>query len=255
MGFVLLIACLNVASLMLARAAARRREIAVRLAIGATRWHIARQAITEGAILSIVGGAIGLLLAALLVHAITNVLPKGAMPRQNELGLDWVAVAFTAVLSAVCGAASGLMPAWQSSRADVNEALKQGGRSGTATSGALRSRGLLIAGEMALAFLLLTGGGLLLHSFARLLSLDPGFAPDHLLTMEVSVAGTAESPAPRRAQFYRHAMEQVAAVPGVRSVSAINHVPISGDVWSTQFRIEGQPMPQAGRVPELRSTG
>jgi putative ABC transport system permease protein len=248
-AFVLLIACLNVASLMLARAASKRREIAVRLAIGATRWHIARQAITEGAILSVVGGTIGLLLAYGTVQAITNLLPKGAMPRQNELGLDRVAVAFTALLSLLCGALSGLIPAWQSSKADVNEALKQGGRSGTASGNVLRSRSLLIAGEMALAFLLLTGGGLLLHSFARLLALDPGFAPDHLLTMEVSVAGTGEAPAPRRAQFYREAMDKIATVPGVTSVSAINHVPISGDVWTTQFRIEGKPIPKAGDFP------
>jgi predicted permease len=248
-GFVLLIACLNVASLMLARAAAKRREIAVRLAIGATRWHIARQAITEGAILSVIGGSIGLLLAAAAVNVISNLLPKGAMPRQNELGLDAIAVSFTAVLSLVCGALSGLIPAWQSSHGDVNEALKQGSRSGTATTGALRSRSLLIAGEMAVAFLLLTGGGLLLHSFARLLSLDPGFTADHLLTLEVSVAGTAEAPAERRGQFYREAIDKVAAIPGVKSVSAINHVPISGDVWTTSFRIDGLPIPKPGEFP------
>jgi putative ABC transport system permease protein len=107
----------------------------------------------------------------------------------------------------------------------------------------------VIAGEIALAFLLLAGAGLLLHSFARLLSLDPGFAADHLLTLRVSVAGTAASPAPYREQFYRQAMEQVAALPGVKSVSAINHVPISGDVWGTQFRIDGQPVPRPGEFP------
>jgi putative ABC transport system permease protein len=248
-GFVLLIACLNVASLMLARAAAKRREIAIRLAIGATRWHIARQAIVEGAILSTIGGAIGMLFAVAAFNAIANLLPKGAMPRQTELGLDAVAVGFTIVLSVGCGALSGLIPAWQSSRGNVNDALKQGGRPGTATAGSLRTRSLLIAGEMALAFLLLTGGGLLLHSFARLLSLDPGFAPDHLLTMEVSVAGTAESPAPRREYFYREAMGKIAAIPGVKSVSAINHVPISGDLWSTRYRIDGQPIPKPGEFP------
>jgi len=248
-GFVLLIACLNVASLMLARAAAKRREIAVRLAIGASRWHIARQAIAEGGILAAIGGAIGLALAVAAVNVISNLLPKGSMPRQNELGLDGVAVAFTVVLSLVCGALSGLIPAWQSAGYDVNDALKQGGRSGTASGGALRTRSLLIACEMAVAFLLLTGGGLLLHSFARLLSLDPGFAPHHLLTMEVSVAGTAQSPAPRRGQFYREAMDHIAAIPGVKSVSAINHAPISGDVWGTQFRVDGQPIPKPGEFP------
>jgi predicted permease len=248
-GFVLLIACLNVASLMLARAASRRREIAVRLAIGATGWHIARQAIVEGAILSGIGGTIGLLLAVGGVHALSNVLPKGAMPRQNELGLDGVAVVFTAILSLLCGTVSALIPAWQSAHGDVNDALKREGRGGTASAGTLRSRGLLVAAEMALACLLLTGGGLLLHSFAHLLSLDAGFVPDHLLTMEVSVAGTAESPAPRRAQFYHEVMDRIASVPGVRSVSAINHVPISGDMWGTHYRIDGRPIPKPGDVP------
>jgi putative ABC transport system permease protein len=248
-GFVLLIACLNVASLMLARAAARSREIAVRLAIGASRWHIARQAIAESAILSTIGGAVGLLLAIAAVSAITSMLPKGVMPRQNELGLDTAAVSFTAILSLVCGVLSGLVPAWQSFRGNVNEALKQGGRSGTSAGGTLRARSLLISAEIAVAFLLLTGGGLLLHSFARLLSLDPGFIPDHLMAMEVSVAGTGQSPAPRRAQFYRAVMDRVAAIPGVKSISAINHVPISGDVWGTSYRLEGQPIPQPGEFP------
>jgi putative ABC transport system permease protein len=248
-GFVLLIACLNVASLMLARAASKRREIAVRLAIGATRWHIARQSIAEGAVLAIVGGVIGLALAVVGVSAITNVLPKGAMPRQSELGLDAAVIAFAAILSLLCGAISGLLPAWQSSRANLNDALKQGGRSGTATGGTLRARSVLIAGEMAVAFVLLTGCGLLLHSFARLISIDPGFTPDHLVAMEVSVAGTAQSPAPRRAQFYREAMDHIAALSGVKAVSAINHVPISGDVWGTMFRIEGQPVPKPGEFP------
>lgn len=248
-GFVLLIACLNVASLMLARAAARRREIAVRLAIGATRWHITRQAITDGVLFSITGGAIGLLLAVAAVNAISNLLPPGSMPRQDELGVGVTAICFAAVLSLVCGTLSGLMPAWQSSRADLNEALKQASRSGTATGHVLRARGWLVAGEMALAFVLLTGGGLLLHSFARLLSLDAGFAPDHLLTMQISVAGTGQAPAPRREEFYREIMTKVAALPGVQAVSAINHLPISGDAWGTDYRIDGQPMPQPGEFP------
>jgi putative ABC transport system permease protein len=248
-GFVLLIACLNVASLMLARAASRRREIAVRLAIGAGAWHIAKQAITEGAILSAAGGLVGFLLAFAGVHGVAHLLPKDAMPRQNELGIDGAAAIFTAILSLLCGMVSGLIPAWQSVHADVNDALKQGGRSGTASAGMLRSRGLLVAAEMSLAFLLLTAGGLLLHSFQRLLSIDSGFTADHLLTLQVSVAGTGESPAPRREQFYRDAMDRIAAVPGVRSVSAINHVPISGDMWGTHYRIDGRPVPKPGDFP------
>lgn len=248
-GFVLLIACSNVASLMLARGAARRRETAVRLALGARRWDIARQAIVESAILSGAGAIIGLFAAIAGISALRALLPEGALPRQEELSVDNAVFLFTAILALVSGLLSGVVPAWQSSRGDVNDALKQGGRTGTAGASALRSRGLLVASETAVAFVLLTGAGLMVHSFVRLLSVDAGFQPAHLLTMQVSVAGTNQNRAPRRALFYREAMDRVAALPGVSEVSAINHVPLRGDVWSTQFRVDGQPMPKPGEFP------
>lgn len=248
-GFVLLIACSNVASLMLARTALRRRETAVRLALGASRWDLARQSIVESALLSGLGAIAGLAAAVAGIAVLKALLPEGAMPRQDELGIRAAAFGFTGVLAVISGILSAAAPAWQSSRGDVNDALKQGGRSGAAGARTLRARGFLVAAQTAIAFVLLTGAGLMLHSFARLLSVDAGFDPHHLLAMQVSVAGTAENSAPRRELFYREAMSRIAALPGVKGVSAINHVPLRGDVWGTRFRVEGEPLPKPGEFP------
>ena len=171
------------------------------------------------------------------------------MPRQGELRVDLDALAFTTLLSLLTGLLSGLMPAMRFSRADVNERLKAGGRSVTEGCQSHRAQNTLVTCELALAFVLLIGAGLMLRSFARLLSLDPGFNPSNLLSLQISVAGTKEAKPSRRELYYREVTERIAAVPGVKSVSAINHAPITGDVWGTRFRIEDRSIPLAGEWP------
>jgi predicted permease len=248
-SFVLVIACANIANLLLARASGRTREIAVRLALGATRWQLIKQAMTESGLLASGGGAIGLALAYALVTVLKAVLPPGSMPRQSEVGVDIRALLFTGVLSIVTGMLSGLLPAWRFSRGDVNESLKEGGRSGTAGRQSHRMRNALVVCEMALAFVLLIGAGLMLRSFGRLLSIDPGFDPANLLTLQISVSGTKQGDPARRELYYREVNERISAVPGVNSVSAVNHAPITGDVWGTRFRIAGRPEPLPGEWP------
>ena len=250
-GFVLLIACANVANLMLARAAGQRREMAVRRALGATRWQLARQSMTEGAVLAVCGGALGVGLAYAGVAALRAVLPPGAMPRQQELGVEWLALAFTAGLSVLTGLVAGVFPALQFAGADVNEGLKEGGRGGSEGRSGNRMRGALVTVETSLAFVLLMGAGLMLRSVGELLTLDPGFDAKGLLSMEVSVAGTRQAAPALRANYYREVMERIRATPGVAAVSAINHAPLTGDVWGTRFRIVGRPDPRPGEWPAV----
>jgi putative ABC transport system permease protein len=248
-GFVLLIACANVANLMLARAAGRRREIAVRLALGASRWQLARQAITESTLLAALGGAIAIAMAYAGVYALESILPPGAMPRQSELKIDPESLIFTTLLSIVTGIATGFLPAWHFSKGDIHDALSQGSRSGTENPRSHRTRSLLVISEIALAFVLLIGAGLMLRSFARLLSLNPGFDPSNLLSLQLSVSGTRQADPARRGLYYQEVLGRVRSVPGVQLASAINHPPITGDVWGTRFRLEGRPEPVAGEWP------
>jgi putative ABC transport system permease protein len=248
-SFVLLIACANIANLLLARASGRSREIAVRLALGATRRQLIKQAMTESGLLAVCGGMVGLVLAYSIVKLLNTALPPGSMPRQGEIRVDLGALVFTAVLSVLTGMLSGLVPAWRFSRGDVNDSLKEGGRSGTAGREGHRARNAFVICEMALAFVLLIGAGLMLRSFASLLSVDPGFERANLLSLQLSVSGTKQADAARRELYYREVNERVAAVPGVSSVSAVNHAPITGDVWGTRFRIAGRPEPLPGEWP------
>lgn len=248
-GFVLLIACANVANLMLARAGSRRREVAVRLALGATRWQLACQSIVETGLLAVLGGAIGLALAIAIVEALAVLLPPETLPRQREIGVDLYVMLFSAVLSMTTGIAAGLIPAWHSTQGDVGDALKEGGRGGSEGRTAHRTRSILVVTEIALAFVLLIGAGLMVRSFSRLLSLDPGFDAANLLTLDMSVAGTRQEDPARRLQFYRQVLERTASLPGVQSASLINHPPITGDVWGTRFRLQGQPEPLPGEWP------
>jgi putative ABC transport system permease protein len=241
-GFVLLIACANVANLMLARAAGRQRDTAVRIALGASRWQLARQAIAESAVLAMLGGVLGLALASTAVPAINAALPAGTLPRQAEVAVDWQMFAYSGVLALLTGVLAGLFPAWHSWRGAVSETLKRKGQ----TQG---TRNVLVIAEVALAFVLLTGAGLMVRSFAALLSQDGGFDPANLLTLEVSVSGTRQADPARRLIFYREVLERIAALPGVRGAGAVNHTPITGDVWGTRYRVEGQPEPLAGEWP------
>jgi putative ABC transport system permease protein len=241
-GFVLLIACANVANLLLASASARQKEVALRLALGASRWRIVRQLLTESLLLSLLGGGCGLLLAVWGGEAI-RALGADQIPRADQVAVDGAALGFTLLLAVVTGAAFGLAPAWQATRVDLNRTLKEGGRSGSAAARQPLRNALVIA-EVALSLLLLVGAGLMIKSFWRLLNVDPGFNPQRLLSIELSLAGDRYAEAAQRAAFYQQLLERLAAVPGVQAAAVVNHPPFSGRRGIDVFKIEGRPEPQ-----------
>jgi predicted permease len=246
-GFVLLIACANVAHMLLARASARKREIAVRAALGASRARIMRQFLTESAVLALTGGALGVLIAIWGMRVLLASAPS-EITHFGTIQIDSSVLMFAFIISVFTGVAFGLAPALQSSAMNLVETLKEGAR-GT-SEGAHRGavRRLLVASEFALAVVLLAGAGLMIRTFAALQAIDPGFNPHHLLTMVVSVAG-AQDANNNRAAFYEQALDRIRALPGVTSVGAINHLPLAGDVWGIPFFIEGQPIPKRGEEP------
>jgi predicted permease len=250
-GFVLLIACANVACLLLARSAARQKEAAVRVALGASRWRIVRQLLTESLLLSLGGAALGILLAVWGVDWLTELLSGNSssfsvrLTRVNEIGVDATALGFTLAVSLLTSALFGLAPALAASKPDLDRALKESGR-GTA-GGRRRLRESLVVAELALALVMLIGAGLLMNSFLKLRAIDPGFDPRNTLTMTVSLAGASQYVGPAREAFYRQLTDRLAALPGVESVGAINHLPLAGDTWSTPMAIEGRPLPPPGQ--------
>jgi putative ABC transport system permease protein len=254
-GFVLLIACANVACLLLARAAGRQKEAAVRVALGASRWRILRQLLTESLMLSLCGAALGILLALWGVDWLTGLLAGNStsfnvkLPRLNEIKLDAVTLVFTFTVSIVSSVLFGLAPALAASKPDLNQMLKESGR-GT-TGGRRRLRETLVVAELALALMLLVGAGLLMSSFVKLQAIDPGFNPGNVLTMTTSLAGAAQYVGPSREAFYQQLTERLVALPGVESASAINHLPLAGDRWSTGLSIEGRPLPPPGQGTEV----
>jgi putative ABC transport system permease protein len=237
-GFVLLIACANVANLFLVRAAGRHREIAVRTALGAQRWPIIRQLLVESTILSVVGGALGLLIAWMSVRLLIGFNP-GNIPRLEELTIDGRVVAFTAIVAVVTGLLFGVFPALRATRSNLHDSLKEGGRSGTGDRGGQLVRRTLVVAEVALALTLLVGGGLLLRSFARLADVDPGFNSRQLLTFAVSLPAAKYPSDTVRRGFLNEALVRLAALPGVQAVGAASVLPFSGG-WSTgSFNVEG----------------
>ena len=246
-GFVLLIACANVAHMLLARAAARQREVALRATLGATRARLIRQFLTESVMLGLAGGLAGVLLAMAGMQVLVSLSPD--LPRAETIGLDGAVLAFVVVVSVATGIAFGLVPALPASRRDVSDALKEGARGSTEGAGRHRLRSLLVASEFAFALVLSAGAGLMIRSFVALQGIDPGFDPRRVLTMVVSVAGAQEGLPPRRAAFYQGLLERVRALPGVASASAINHLPLAGDIWGWPFNVEGRPLPKPGETP------
>jgi putative ABC transport system permease protein len=221
---VLLIACTNVANLMLTRAAARQKEIALRLALGAGRWRVIRQLLIESIVLALIGGGLGVLLGWWGMRLFIAVSP-GNIPRLDEVRLDGIALGFTLGICVLTGILFGLAPAWQFSRPDLNETLKEGARGASAGRAAGRTRNLLVVAEVALSVVLLAGAGLMLQSFARMLRVDRGFKPEHLLTAELdfSVSGftTWVRPTATRPQVpLRELMDRLRALPGVQAVGA-----------------------------------
>ncbi|MGE0128227.1 MAG: ABC transporter permease [Blastocatellales bacterium] len=254
-AFVLLIACANVACLLLARAAMRASETAVRLALGASRWRIIRQLLTESLLLSLGGAVVGILLAVWGVDWLTTLLAGNAssfsvrLPRLSEIKIDAVALAFTITVSVAASIIFGLAPALAASKPDLNQTLKESGRG--SAGGRRRLRETLVVAELALALVTLIGAGLLMNSFLKLQSVDPGFNPRNLLTMTVSLAGAAQYVGPTRESFYRQLEDRLKALPGVESASAINHLPLAGDVWGRALTIEGRPLPPPGEGIEV----
>ncbi len=247
-AFVLLIACANVAHMLLARAAARQREIALRAALGARKGRVIRQFLTESLLLAAMGGIGGFLLALVGVRALVALSPAN-IPHVETVTMDGRIVLFLLGVTALTSVAFGLAPAMQASVVNLTGALKEGGRGGTDGIRRNRLRSFLVASEFALALTLLIGAGLMIRSFLALEAIDPGFDPHHVLSMVVSVAGSKEADIHRRGIFYRQLLDRVRTLPGVQSVGGINHLPLAGDIWGWSFMIQGQPKPRPGEFP------
>ncbi len=233
-GFLLFIGCANVANLLLARAATRAREISIRAAMGASRTRLIRQLLTESVLLALIGGAIGALLAAWAIPALTAMAPP-ALRSFKEIGLNGQVLAFSLAVSVVTGILFGLVPAISSSSANPAESLKQGERG--STGGGSRRRAFLIATEVGLSLILLIGAGLMIESFANVTKVDPGFNHDRLLLFNVGASAKADEA--QQLQFYQQIVQQVATVPGVQDVAAISRLPFSGGNSSRTFNRPG----------------
>jgi putative ABC transport system permease protein len=248
-GLVLLIACANVANLLLARAAMRRKEMAIRAALGAGRFRIIRQLLTESFVLAMAGGAVGVVLAFWLIDLFIAISP-GRLPRVGEIKLDGAVLAFTFLVSLVTGVLFGLAPGLQGSRVHLVEDLKEGGRdSGSRIGFGLRS--VLVVSQVTLAMVLLVGAGLLGRTFIKLTTMQPGYNPDHLLTVQLFLP-FEEYKKPQVVAFYQRMTEEFKAIPGVEGVGATSAGPEFGGIEPVEFIAEGQTAPATGDYPHAR---
>ena len=243
-GFVLLIACANVANLMLVRAAGRHREMCVRLALGAGERRLMRQLLVESLVLAILAGLAGLIVAWVGLRVLLALAPV-KLVAFSAAAVDWRVVGFTVAVSALTGLMFGIVPAFQASRANLNEGLRDGTRGTSGSRRAHRTRNALVVVEVALAMVLLVGAVLLLQTFVRLLSVDAGFRPEGVLTMEVALPRTY--PGPRAAEFFDHVTTRLTAVPGVQAVAVTSSLPLSGLENLRQITVEGRPRPLPGQ--------
>ncbi len=242
-GLVLLIACVNAANLLLARATARQREIAMRAALGASRGRLVRQMLAESLLISVLGGALGALLAIAGVRLLLTFLPPG-FPRLDAIHVNGVVFAFTAAVALATGLIFGLVPALQASRTDLQRGLRDGGRGSSAGGRQTRLRAALVVGEVALGCLLLVSAGVLLRSFVNLLKSDPGFRPEHVLTAEIALPRGNYKTTDQVAGFYHGLLADLNALPGVRAVGAGTDLPWTGyDENIGGFTIEGKTPP------------
>jgi len=249
-AFVLAIACANVANLVMAKTVARRKEIALRSALGASRKRVLTQILVETLMLSIVGGLAGLVLAHFGLKAISASVGE-ELPRTGEIRIDGAVLLFTLAVSVVTGVLAGIAPAWRLTRANVNDVLKQGGGRTDADSGGKGSRQVLVVAEVALALMLMVGAGLLLRSLSHLRSVDPGFEPHGLLNASLSVPNQRYDTPEKLNDFFDRLLQRVRTLPGVRAAGAINTLPLTGGGSTQPVAIEGRPVGPISEQPEV----
>ncbi len=247
-GFVLLIACANVANLLLARAASRTREVAVRAALGASGSRLIRQFLTESILLAFAGGAVGAVIGGLGVQALMA-LASDQIPVANDVSLDRTVFLFLLAVCMAAGIVFGLAPAFQSVRHDVQSGLREGGRSGSAGTRGARLRGALVISEFALSLVLLAGAGLLIRTFLALNGTNPGLVSSGVLTMSVSVPDEKYPENSMWRRFYAPALDRIRALPGVREAAIISLLPLQTWGWNGDFRIEGRPPDEPAHRP------
>jgi putative ABC transport system permease protein len=248
-GFVLLIAAGNVANLLLARAATRQKEMSIRVALGASRRRVLSQLLVESILLALIGGAAGFALAFGVTTTMKAIAPATAVPRLDEVVIDARVLAFATLASVLTGVLFGLAPALHASRPNMNEALKDAGRTGSGGAGRQRLRDALVVAEVALSVALLVGAGLLVRSMWTLQRVNPGFDPQNLLTLQTSFTGPQDRTGDNARAFYRETLDRIAALPGVTSVGTASIVPLSGGNTSIEVVIEGRPADAKGIVP------
>ena len=250
-GFVLLIACVNVANLLLARAAARESEMAVRTALGAGRGRLVRQLLTESVMLGLLGAGFGLLFAVWGVEILIGMQPQG-IPRLDDVSVDRTVVIFAVSLAVLTGLVFGLVPAMQSTRGGVAGTLKESGRGALTSRSGSRVRSALVIAEMALAVMLLAGAGLLIRSFTRLAAVDPGFRVEPALTFELSLPDSRYEQEPQQVMFFDQLLPRLKSIPGVRSAGGILSLPLSGTSMVLNFMVAGRPPVPPAQQPAMQ---
>jgi len=249
-AFVLLIACANVANLVLAKTLSRRKEVAIRAALGASRRRLLQQVMVETLLLALAGGALGLIFAHFGTLLIVDFLAQ-QLPRAGRIGLDGWVLAFTLGISLVTGLAAGLLPALRLTRADVSESLKQGAGRTASDSGGNRTRSVLVVAEVAFSLMLLIGAGLLIRSLWMLHSVNPGFDPENIVTMDVSISSAKFANPEQQISFFDRVLQRVRALPGVQSVGVTDALPLLGDESHQPVQAEGQPVVAMADQPEV----
>jgi putative ABC transport system permease protein len=253
-AFLLLIACANIANLLLARAASRKKEIAIRTALGASRLRVLRLLLTESLMLSLAGGGIGFLLALWGTDALMALEPDN-IPRLNEVGVDARVFLFTLAISIVTGIVFGLAPGIRAAKPDLNEALKEGSKGSMGSSGSKRTRSVLVALEVALSLMLLAGAGLMIKSFIRLQQTNLGFNPENVLAVSLTLPESRYPEDRQQASFFQDALSRLQSVAGVQSAGATTSLPLTLSVNGSDFRIEGHPEPEAGKELIINMSG
>ncbi|HKC63010.1 MAG TPA: ABC transporter permease, partial [Pyrinomonadaceae bacterium] len=244
--------CVNIANLLLVRAAERQKEIAIRVALGAGRWRIVRQLLSESVLLGLLGGHAGLLLGVWMMDGLLKLAPEG-VPRLSQAKLDTTVLLFTLGVSLLTGLLFGLLPSWQSTRHDLHTTLKEGARSVAGTGGERMRRGLLVI-EVSLSLVLLIGAGLMLRTFYQLTHVDPGFQTENLLTMHLNLPRNAYNEDQRQWRFYDECLTRIGAIPGVRAAALTASLPIDGSTWNSIFIAADKPVPPRTELPRAAWT-